>query len=342
MNKPTSILIIKPGAIGDLLHITPVVRALRAMAPEASITIMVSSRVTASLFTDNPLVDDVVIFEKKGAQSSWSGMLSLWRILRSKKFDLVLNYQRSNIKAWALMTAAFPCRVLVYHKMRNKVIHAIFDHLRPLAAMGIDPLAADQRLDFFPSALDEDYADRFLRDNNLIGKKLVVFNPGTSHESKCWPIDRFAALGDLLVKEHGCEIVVVGSKSELPLAAAIRNGMSAVVHDLCGCSLGELGALLKRSEFLVTGDTGPMHIAAAVGTRVLALYGPISPVRSGPVGAGHRIVMHQELDCCPCNRFDCKNPSFRLCMEMISVAEVIQAACEMLSENNEEGKYQCM
>jgi heptosyltransferase-2 len=73
-----------------------------------------------------------------------------------------------------------------------------------------------------------------------------------------------------------------------------------------------------------------MHIASAVGTRVLALYGPISPERSGPVGEGHRIVMHDELDCCPCNSFDCKNQSFRLCMEMITVDEVVQIAAEML------------
>ena len=328
------ILIIKPGAIGDLLHITPVVRALRALFPSASVTIMVGSRVTASLFTDNPLVDEVIIFDKKGEQRTWGGLFALWRRLRVKKFDLVLNYQRSNIKGWVLVTAAFPCRVLVYHKMRRKTIHAIVDHLRPLALLGVNPHKADQRLDFFPSASDETFVDRFLTENKLSGKRLVVFNPGTSHPSKCWPIERFAALGDILVTKHGCEVVVVGSRDEAPLAETIREGMQQQMHELCGCSLGELGALLKRAEFLVTGDTGPMHIAAAVGTRVLALYGPISPVRSGPVGEGHRIVMHDDLDCCPCNRFDCKNPSFRLCMEMITVDEVVQVATEMLNISN--------
>lgn len=333
MNQPPrNILIIKPGAIGDLLHITPVVRALRALAPEAKVSIMVSSRVTASLFADNPMVHEVFIFEKKGEQSTWAGVLALWRRLRPKKYDLVLNYQRSNVKGWALVTAAVPCRVLVYHKTRGKVIHAILDHLRPLASLGVDPHAADRRLDFFPSAADEEYAERFLREHDLAGKRLVAFNPGTSHPSKCWPIERFSELGDYLAARHGCEIVVLGSRDEAPLAAAIRQGMTRPVHDLCGCSLGELGALLKRSEFLVTGDTGPMHIAAAVGTRVLALYGPISPDRSGPVGEGHRIAMHEELDCCPCNSFKCKNPSFRLCMELITVAEVQQVATEMLGE----------
>jgi heptosyltransferase-2 len=325
-----NILIFKPGAIGDLLHLTPVIRELNSKFPDARISIMVGSTISVDIFRNNPLVHQVIIFNKKGEHRSLSAVANLWSRLRSNHFDLVINYQRSNIKGWVLMTAAFPCRVLVYHKTRRTIVHAIVDHLQPLAGLGVDPHTADQRLDFFPLPMDEEYADRFISEHNLAGKRLIAFNPGTSHASKCWPIERFAALGDRLASEYGCEIVVVGSSFEVPLATAIRNGMQHPIHDLCGCTLGELGALLKRTEFLVTGDTGPMHIASAVGTRVLALYGPISPERSGPVGVGHRIAMHAELDCCPCNRFDCKNRSFRLCMEMITVDEVMQIAKEML------------
>jgi heptosyltransferase-2 len=332
-----NILLIKPGAIGDLLHITPVVRVLKSRYPDARVTILVGSRITASLFIDNPLVEEVFVFDKKEEDGTWRGVFALWKLLRAKRYDLVLNYQRSNLKMWALVTAALPCKVLVYHKTRREVIHAIVDHLKPLAALGVDPYATDRHLDFFPSIQAEAYAERFISRNGLAGKPLVAFNPGTSHPSKCWPIERFAALADRLIDEFGCEIVVVGSKDEQSLADAIRQGMRHQVYDLCGCSLGELGALLKRTEFLVTGDTGPMHIASAVMTRVLALYGPISPERSGPVGAGHRIVMHGELDCCPCHRFDCKNPSFRLCMEMITLDEVMAAAAEIFNDKTNRG-----
>jgi heptosyltransferase II len=325
-----NILIFKPGAIGDLLHITPVVRALRVLAPEASVTLMVGSRVTASLFADNPLVDEVIIFNKKGDERTWAGVFAFRRRLRAKRYDLVLNYQRSNLKGWLALSGTFPCRLLVYHKLRGKTIHAIVDHLRPLAVLGVDPNTANRQLDFFPSSADDAYAERFIAEKGLSGKRLVVFNPGTSAANKCWPIERFAQLGDRLTAEHDCAVLVVGSRDEAPLAAAISTGMRQPVFELCGCSLGELGALLKRSAFLVTGDTGPMHIATAVGTRVLALYGPISPVRSGPLGEGHRILLHDELDCCPCNRFDCTNTTFRLCMELITVEEVVQVAAEML------------
>ena len=328
-----NILIFKPGAIGDLLHLTPVIRELKGIFPHARISLMVGSAVSVDIFRNNPLIHEVIIFSKNGEHRSLSAFTDLWLRLRSCHFDLILNYQRSNIKGWLLMSAAFPCRVLIYHKTRRKIVHAIVDHLQPLAVLGVNPYTVDRRLDFFPLPKDEEYADRFISEHNLANKRLIAFNPGTSHASKCWPIERFATLGDRLAAEHGCEIVVVGSSHEAPLATAIGSGMEHPILDLCGCTLGELGALLKRTEFLVTGDTGPMHIASAVGTRVLALYGPISPERSGPVGEGHRIVFHDELDCCPCNRFDCKNRSFRLCMEMITVDEVVQIAAEMLQTN---------
>ena len=326
----SNILIIKPGAIGDVLHMTPVIRALKSRFPTSRLSFLVSSPLTASLFQGNPLVDEVIVFDKKGAHKSFGGFLALWRMLKSRRFDLVLNYQRSNIKGWLLASAAFPCTVVVYHKTRGRVVHAIDDHLAPLGRIGIDPETASHQLDFFPPPEARAFADRFIAAEGLAGRRLVAFNPGTSHASKCWPVERFAELGDLLAEEREVAVVVLGSRDEKKLADEIRRRMRHPAFDLTGCSLGELGAVLQRSEFLVTGDTGPMHISAAVGTRVVALYGPISPVRSGPVGEGHRILIHDELECCPCNIFECKSSTFRECMERISVQEVFEACIDML------------
>jgi len=324
-----NILIIKPGAIGDVLHLTPVIRALRERYPEARITFMLGSRVTAALLENNPFVHETILFDKRGEHRSFSGLIALWRRIRQGRFDLVVNFQRSNLKAWFLITAAFPCRVLVYHKAKNRVVHAVVNHLETLAPLGIDPAAVDLKLDFFPSPADEEFADTFIRTASLEGRRIVAFNPGTAHLCKCWPIEKFALLGDLLIDRLGVAVVVLGSHAEKHLAETIMSGMRNQAHDLTGCSLGESGALLKRTALLVTGDTGPMHIASAVGTRVLALYGPIPPQRSGPFGLGHRVIMHDELDCCPCNSFDCRSPVFRRCMEEISVEEVFTAAMEM-------------
>lgn len=327
-----NILIIKPGAIGDLLHLTPVMRALKGLNPAASITILVGSRVSASLFENNPDVSEAIVFERKGEHRSLRGLLSLRRRLRERRFDLVLNFQRSNLKAWLLASAAFPCQVLVYHNARGRVVHAVVNHLETLAPLGIDPSAADRSLYFFPSPEDEAFADGEFRSRGLVGATVIAFNPGTGHAVKCWPVERFAELGLRLRSDLGAEVVILGSAGEKALAEGIMARMRHPAHDLTGCSLGELGALLRRSALLVTGDTGPMHIASAVGTRVVALYGPISPERSGPVGEGHRIVMHGELPCCPCNSFKCKNRVFRECMEAITVGEVFAAVREMLAE----------
>jgi heptosyltransferase II len=324
-----NILIIKPGAIGDVLHLTPVIRALKGKYPHARITFMLGSRVTASLLENNPFVHETILFDKRGEHRSFSALITLWRRIRQGNFDLVVNFQRSNLKAWFLITAAFPCRVLVYHKAKNRVVHAVVNHLETLAPLGIDPAVVDQRLDFFPSPADEEFVDTFIRTASLEGKRIVAFNPGTNHLCKCWPVERFAVLGDLLVERFGVAVVILGSHAESHLAETIIGGMRHHAHDLTGCSLGQSGALFKRTELLVTGDTGPMHIASAVGTRVLALFGPISPQRSGPFGPGHRVILHNELDCCPCNSFTCKNIVFRRCMEEITVEEVFSAASEM-------------
>ena len=208
-----------------------------------------------------------------------------------------------------------------------------FNALTQHSTLGIIPDRASLKLDFFPAAADEEIAaDIFEKYSKRF---LIAFNPGTNHLCKCWPIDRFAVLGDRLAEQYDAQVVILGSRDEKKLAEEIAAGMRHVPLDLTGCSLGELGAILKRVTLLVTGDTGPMHIASAVETPVVALYGPISPDRSGPLGTGHRVLMHGELHCCPCNSFKCRNNVFRECMEMITVDEVFAAIGEMLEHRSE-------
>jgi heptosyltransferase-2 len=328
----SNILIIKPGAIGDLLHMTPVFRALKKKLPDVRISVLVGNAVSAELFRHNPLVDKVIIFDRKGVHRSWSALLGLWHSIREDRFDLVLNFQRSNLKAWFLVTAAMPCRVLVYHKERRRTVHAIVNHLEVLKPLGILPENERLALDFYPAAADEQFAADIF-NKNFAGETVVAFNPGTNHLCKCWPVEYFSLLGDRLADELGARVLILGSRAEKELADQIIAGMRNVPLDLTGCSLGELAAILEKSALLVTGDTGPMHIASAVGTRVVALYGPISPERSGPLGEGHRILMHSELHCCPCNSFSCKNKNFRECMKLISVEEVFSAIKEMFEED---------
>ncbi|MBS1127926.1 MAG: glycosyl transferase, family 9 [Nitrospirae bacterium] len=128
-----NILVMKPGAVGDLLQMTPVIRALKQYSPGAVITILVGSEATASLFRNNPRVSQTIVFDRSGLHRSISAQCELWLMLHSRRYDLVLNFQRSNLKAWFLASAAFPCRVLVYHKAKDRTVHAVVNYLETLA-----------------------------------------------------------------------------------------------------------------------------------------------------------------------------------------------------------------
>ncbi len=326
-----NILLIKPGAMGDLLQITPVLRVLKGKYPDARISLLVGNRPSADLFRHNPLVHETIVFDRRGEHRSFSALFGLWLRLRRERYDLVLNFQRSNLKAWLLVSAAFPCRILVYHKAKGRVVHAVVNHLETVAPLGIDPLSTDPRLEFVPGREAEQYAEEIFAGAGLRGKTVVALNPGASFRIKCWPPRRFAQLGERLAHELGAGIILVGGGGERDLAEEICAGMTHSPLDLVGrTDLMQLGAVLKRCALLVSGDTGPMHMATAVGTPVIALFGAIDPERTGPVGEGHMIIRHGEIPCVPCVAKECANPRVLACMEEITVGEVYGAVLEML------------
>jgi len=335
MRTYRSILIIKPGAIGDLLHITPVIRELKRQYPDALITMLVNSAVTAQLFSHNPHVAETIIFDRKGEHRSYFALFDLWRRLRTARFDLALNFQRSNLKTWFLTTAAFPCRLLVYHKNRKRLMHAVENHGATLAPLGF--VLHDNYLELFTGENDELFVDELFTRYSLAGRTVVAINPGASNRIKCWPPRRFSELADRLRVELGVRVVIVGGGDERDLAEEIIADMATVPVDLLGATtLTQLGSLLRRCAVLVSGDTGPLHLATSVGTRVIALFGAIEPRRTGPVGEGHLVIRHPEVACVPCNARNCDNSIYLECMEKISVEEVFTAVAGILAENREQ------
>ncbi len=328
-DKITNILLIKPGAIGDLLQLTPVIRVLKRKFPDARISLIVSAPATASLFRHNPYVHETIVFDKKGEHRSVSALLGLWWKLRCARYDMVLNFQRSNIKAWLLASAAFPCRVLVYHKAKDRVVHAVVNHLETVASLGID--ANDVELDLFTSETEEDFADKLFFSSGLTEKKVVALNPGASNRIKCWSPGSFARLADRLADDLDARAIIVGGTEDRDLADEICSGMRHNPIDLVGkVTLLQLGAVLKRCSLLVSGDTGPLHLATAVRTPVIALFGAIDPRRTGPVGQTHMVIRHEEIPCVPCVAKECRNSVHLECMEKITVDEVFLAVSEMM------------
>ncbi len=329
-----NILIIKPGAIGDLLQMTPVIRAIRLLIPDARITLLVASRISVELFRYNADVHECIVFDKRGDHRRLAMFWKLWRRIRAERFDLVLNFQRSNFKAWLLVAAALPARVLVYHKATGRAVHAVRNHLETVAPLGIDPVAADKRLVFNVGEDAEAYADNLFCSLGFSGKKVVALNPGANHPVNRWNPMNFARLADRLAAENAARVLIIGGQEDIALAGEITGQASIRPVNLAGTTtLLQLGAILKRCNLLVTGDTGPMHMATAVGTPVVALFGAADPARTGPVGEGHRVIQAEGISCVPCRSRHCSGSRYLECMERITVDEVYQACALMLPDN---------
>lgn len=329
-----NILLIKPGAIGDLLQLTPVIRALKERLPHARITVLVANSASVDLFRYNPLVNETLIFDKRGTHRSWQAFGQLWTELRRRRFDLVINFQRSNLKAWLLVAASFPCQILIYHRSPETGFHAVRNHLQAVAPLGIDPDSLDLHLELYLGREDEFWAADLLERQGLADRQLVALNLGASHPVNRWPVEKFAELGGRLAQMPGVTVLLVGGTLDRDLADTVVTRLATQVIDLVGhTSLLQLGAVLRKCSVMVSGDTGPMHLATAVGTRVIALFGAADPGRTGPVGSGNRVIQAEGLACVPCKSRTCRAEQYMKCMDSISVDQVCQAVHEMLREN---------
>jgi len=324
-----NILIIKPGAVGDLLQMTPVIRALNGYSPGAKISLLVGSEITAALFKNDRRITETIIFERDGRHRSLSSRLTLWNHLHAKGYDLVLNYQRSNLKTWFLASAAFPCRVLVYHKTESRTVHAVVNYLETLTPLGLIPTDLD--LELFLDDESRAFARNFFSSQDLDGKIVIALNPGATHEVNRWPTNRFAELADLITDQlHGCPLII-GGPDDVPLAGEIIARSRVKPISLAGnTSLLQLGAVLERCNMLVSGDTGPLHLATATGTKVIGLFGAADPARTGPVGKGHRVIQAGTIPCVTCRSRRCNNQNYLECMESITALEVADVAAAML------------
>ena len=326
-----NILIIKPGAIGDVLQLTPVIRALKSKYPDSEITLLVGSASTAELFRYNPSVRETFVYDKRGEHKSIMSFFGLWKRLRTKQFDLVINFQRSNIRAWLLASAAFPCRILVYHKARKRSVHAVVNHLDTLAPLGIS--AANLDLELSPGPDARAFARNLLSAFKASNRPIIALNPGASHPLKQWGSGQFAALADILSKELSANIVIVGGSDDIALSEEIaRHTVSRPLLLAGKLDLLQLGAVLEQCDVLVSGDTGPMHLATAVGTRVAGLFGSTDPARTGPVGRGHRVIQAEGVPCVPCRSLTCQTAVYLECMKKLSPENVYDVIRDMLYE----------
>lgn len=325
---PRRVLIIKPSAIGDVVHALPVLNLVRRAWPDAHIAWLVTPA-CAGLLDGHPQLNEVIRFERRRFGEGWRspaaamGLFRFARELRARQFDLVIDLQglfRSGWLAWQTRAAvrvgfanAREMAPMFYtHRVPIETIeqHAIDRYLAITDALG----CGREPVEFRFAITD---ADRGAVSSLLNGaSRYAVLLPGTNWETKRWPVEHFAALVQPLRERFGLQTVVAGAANDKTLAARIPHAI-----DLTGAtSLRETVALLERAAIVVANDSGPMHIAAALGRPLVTPYGPTSPIRTGPYRRLDTVV-RLDIPCSPCFSRRCSHQS---CLRWLEPASVLR------------------
>lgn len=349
-NEYRNILILKPSAAGDIISALPVLPALKRRFPNARVTWLVASHL-ADLLRGHPLIDELIEFDRKRygyLLFSWTvtrRFLKFLRRLRDARYDLVLDLQglfRTGFFAWVTRAGVRigpaekrECGWIFYsHRIppRPRDTH-IVDRIGAVGELlGLD-LADPEFIVHWPKAA-EDRVHEMLRAVGLVPGRFIALAPGGTWPSKRWPPDKFARLAELILTELNLAVALIGGRAEQPLARAILHQVTNPrLVDLTGrTGLAELPVLLSAARALVTNDSGPMHLAVALGKPVTAVIGPTNPNRTGPYRRPHGVVK-TTLACSPCFKRKCPKvgaDAIPLCMDEISPEQVFENLQEQL------------
>ena len=347
--------------IGDLLMVLGAIGDARRTWPDAQIDLAVGAWNVelAKLIPGVTTVDAVSVpwLAREEPGESWSGLIRQGRMWRNRQYDVVVNFEpdiRSNFLAW--LTGA-PVRAGYSSGgggsfLTDATTYAPLSHVstnaRQLIARvaGQAPTSGPRTQDPGPGTRGQTLTvpePARTRARHLLaqgGRPFIGVHPSGGRESKQWHLDRFATVARTLADSTGGTVVLTGSPSDRELVQRVEQQLESVaVINMAGAlTLTDLAAHLAELDVLVTGDTGPMHRAGAVGTPVVALFGPSDPARYGPIGSASR-VLRVSLPCSPCGMV--RLPPVRCrghvpdCMDGISVGSVVEAALELMRETAE-------
>ncbi|MGB5872101.1 MAG: glycosyltransferase family 9 protein [Bacteroidota bacterium] len=319
------LLVIKLRAIGDVLLSTIVTRNLREFFPESEIHFL-TERASIDVLRGNPFIDAVVVYDRKTMTGA-----DLIRRVRKNGYDLVFDLFGNPRSALVTYLSGagyrvgfrFRARSYAYNIVvppRGGVVHNTQFNLDALEAVGV-PIV-DRNIYFTPSPEAERSAQEYFSQSAQGSPLIVGINTGGGWYTKRWGLDRYALLADRLVEVFGATILLTWGPGQLQEAREVASLMKHAPLIPPPTSLSELGALLKRCSILVSNDSGPMHIAAAVGTPVLGIYGPTNPTLQGPFGTRNLTVRKEGLDCLGCNLTSC--PIGHPCMQDLPVDRVLE------------------
>ncbi|MDH3723845.1 MAG: lipopolysaccharide heptosyltransferase I [Desulfobacteraceae bacterium] len=345
-----NILIVKLSAIGDVIHTLPALNALRNYYPNANITWLVEED-AAPLVQGHKALNRVLVSKRKHwlkALRSLSFLSTIKEIfgfikaLRDTRYDMILDFQ-ALLKSGILIALARGRRKIGFGKGLEHMehsyiflnehvpavdmeIHALSRGMMLLNAVGIPTNEVEYNLPI--SIHDREKIHELIKQHGINGvESIIAINPVAKWETKLWPNKKFAELADMLVDQYGMKIVFTGGIKDYSIIQSITSSMKGrAINFAAKTTLTELAALYEKAALVISTDTGPMHLAAAMGTPVVALFGPTAPWRTGPYGPGHHVIK-AELECSPCFKRRCETTD---CMYQISVMQVFDWVKKML------------
>lgn len=337
--EPQRIIVRMPNWLGDLVMATPVLHDLRERFPQAKIIPMCLENL-AGLLVNDPNVTDIFAFKKPSGWIHHLHRSNILEPLRHEGFDLGVLLTNSLSSAWWFWRGHVRHRLGYTGHWRRMLLdkalplppgyetqHLVTTYKMLLAPLGIPLSTTGPRL--YVGEEERRTAEKRLAEDGIEpGIILIGINPGAAYGSaKCWLPDRFQALTLRLLENPRHRVIFFGDPAGTPLVNDICANMPARVINMAGkTSIRELAAFIQCCHILITNDSGPMHMAAALGVPPLALFGSTSDVRTGPYSIGR--VIHKHVECSPCYRRVC--PIDFRCMKRIEVEEVYNNALEMI------------
>ena len=343
------ILIVRLGAIGDVIRTLPALRALRNNLPEAYIAWVVEDRAD-SLLEDHPDLDAVFIVPRKKWVQNRLKLFTIkevWGFIRSirrQAFDVALDFHSLFKSGLVTLLSGAPVRAGFSRKfsregshlfmnrhvsLPDKKINRVERNLLLVQDFGLDVTEHDPIIPISPR--DREFVDTIIPSNpSAPNGPRILIHPGSSPSTpyKRWEWRRFAQLADMLIQKYGGKIFFTAGADERELVKSIVEVMKESHYVLCRTeTLTQLAELMRRCDLYIGNDTAPMHLASFIGTPVIALFGPTDPIENAPYGKAKSIILRKDFPCSPCRKRECDN---LLCMDAIAVEDVLEAIEQIL------------
>jgi heptosyltransferase-2 len=360
-NKIEKILIIKLCCVGDILFTTPAIRALRRGLPKAYLAYLVGSW-SKDIIENNPHLDEIFIYDVPSHTSSWfqgsARTLDCLRKLRRKRFDTALIFHRTSSSNFFTLMSGIPRRVGFDYANKGRWLtqkvkfdtnkHEVDRNLDIVFSLGLETAGMATEMIVKP---DEDHQTISMLQAygvNTTDRVVSILpgggkNPGAFMPTKRWQPEKFARLADILIQKYKVKVILVGGTGDEEVVKEVISAMeNKVINLVSRTTFKQLAAVLKRCQLFIGGDSGPLHIAAAVGTPTIGIFGPSDPKLVAPRGDNH-LTVWKNTSCSPCYRPDtvrtdidfsiCPEGTLE-CMEQITVEDVLSAVHQQMGKVN--------